>query len=545
MNTPQRAPVRILLVDDLAANLVALKEMLASPEYTLVTAASGREALRCLLEGDFAVILLDVSMPEMNGFEVAEAVKARDRTRGTPIIFLTALRTDVNSIYRAYSAGGVDYLEKPLDAEIVRAKVAVFVELYRHKRDLTLKNEQIARQAELLRESERREQAYRLAELQRESAIRYRNLAESIPQIVWTARPDGGVEYMNARWSEATGMALADAHEEGWLEAVDTPQREAFLIAWRQCLRDRRPFESECRLRRAAGEPRWYLCRALPEVDRDGTIINWLGTFTDIDEAKRASEERALLLERANRAVEIRDEFLSIASHELKTPLTALRLQLQLLQRRLQMGGADDPRTMIEEKLGLVSGAVRRMTDLIDNLLDVTRVAAGVLELDRKETLLNEAVESVIANLTAGHTPEVRLRSVAPVAGYWDRLRIEQVLTNLVSNALKYGDGKPVEVSIAEEPGWAVVSIRDHGIGIRKDKLGTIFDRFERLVGGRQYPGLGLGLYISREIVQAHGGRIEVESAPDYGSSFTVRLPLARPGVADEPAAGPAEPLSS
>ncbi len=177
-------PIDILLVDDRAEDLLALEVVLTDPGLRLVKASSGVEALRCALREDFAVILLDVGMPGLHGFEVAQLIKKRERSRHIPIIFLTAETKDVESIYRGYEVGAVDYILKPIEPDVVRAKVAVFVELHR-------RGEEIRRQADLLQAAERERREAELAELRDATELRYRNLAEAIPQIVWTAQPAG------------------------------------------------------------------------------------------------------------------------------------------------------------------------------------------------------------------------------------------------------------------------------------------------------------------------------------------------------------------
>jgi PAS domain S-box-containing protein len=281
---PAAEPVSILVVDDRRENLIALQAILQAADYHLVTASSGADALTRVLEQDFAVIILDVFMPEMDGFEVARLLKQRERSRDTSIIFLTAVGTEVQFAQRGYSVGAVDYLTKPIDAELLRAKVGVFVELFRRR-------EQVKRQAELLREGERREQELLLAEQRIASERRYRFLTNALPQVVWTARPDGVVDYLNQRWEQLTGLPLEELGDSGWLVAVHPDDVLRCRQLFSEALRTAQPFSVECRLRRADGTYRWHLCRALPEFDAAGHIAAWLGTHTDIADQKRFQEE--------------------------------------------------------------------------------------------------------------------------------------------------------------------------------------------------------------------------------------------------------------
>jgi PAS domain S-box-containing protein len=495
-------PVDILLVDDRQEDLVSLRAVLSRPEYTLVTAQSGEQALRHLLEREFAVILLDVHMPTMNGFELARLIKGRERTRHTPIIFLTADDAELNQIYRGYSAGAVDYLSKPADPDIVSAKVAIFADLFR-------KDRQLLRQAESLHEAERREREIQLAELRLAADKRYRSLAEAIPIMVWTAHPDGTLDYFTRRWSEYTGRGSEESRGDGWLESVHPQDRRRCVKAWTAAVAAGAPFRVECRfLRRADGTYRWHLAQALPERGEDQRIVAWLGTFSDTEELKQA--------------IRARDEFLAVASHELRTPLTALKLRVSSLQRN----------ATVDERLRRgVDAAVRqveRLERLVESLLDVSRITTGHLELERERVDLAELVRDVVERMQGDEQVNgvcVVVDAPARVEGSWDRLRIEQVLVNLLSNALKFGEGKPVDVVLRGDERSATLAVRDRGVGIRAAQQAKIFGQFERVAAKRKEGGLGMGLYISRQIVEAHGGKIGVLSQPGEGSEFSVELP--------------------
>lgn len=239
--------------------------------------------------------------------------------------------------------------------------------------------------------------------------------------------------------------------------------------------------------------------------------------------------DNAKLYEKAQEGIRVRDEFLNIASHELKTPLTSLQLQIQLLLRY----GTKQTRTISQEllhtSLHTSETQVKRLGSLINNLLDVSRISNKKFDLDRERVSLNLLVEEVISRFdetlkASGST--IRVRNGKNVAGQWDRFRLDQVATNLISNAIKYGQGKPIIVEVTEKQSAAVLKVRDQGIGIEEEDAKRIFDRFERSTLAKKYGGLGLGLYITKQIIAAHGGKIEVKSIPNKGSEFTVRLPL-------------------
>jgi PAS domain S-box-containing protein len=508
-NVPESPPetVEVLLVDDRAANLQALEAILKRPDYSLVFAESGEEALRCILDHDFAAMLIDVNMPFMDGFELAATIKRHAHYSTIPILFVTATPADHRHIFEAYRVGAVDYLEKPLDEHVVRSKVAVFVQLHRQRRE-------IARQGERLRILE-------LERIRLEATRRYRNLAEAIPQIVWIATRDGEVEFVNRHWEAATGTPFEESLGARWRSALHEDDLARFDAAWARGVDQGGAIDLECRLATVDGGYRWYLFRASPERE-DGVIARWLGTFTDVDDQKRAEQG-------ARAAIALRDEFLSVASHELRTPLTPLQLQLQSLLRTVRAEGRGDA---AESRIASAIRQTGRLNALVDNLLDVSRISNGRLTLAREDCDLAEVVREVAERF---HEEVTRMNcrltvdAPGPVRAWADRLRMEQVVTNLLSNAVKYAAGALITLQVKEQRDRCVLVVRDEGIGIEAGDLARIFERFERAVPANNYGGLGLGLYIARQIVAAHGGTIHAESTPNEGTTFTVELPrLAR-----------------
>ena len=273
----------ILLVDDRPENLLALEASLEPLGRRLVSATSGEEALRHLLKEEFAVILLDVQMPGLDGFEVARMIKHREATRHVPILFLTAISKDRTHVFRGYETGAVDYIFKPIDADILRSKVSVFLELHEQRQEL-------GRQEELLRQAQ-------VAELEARSEERYRSLADAMPQIVWTAGPDGVADYVNEGWVAFSGLTLAETAHDGWLITLHPDDLQRTTELWEAALRSGTLFETEYRMRRADGTYRWHLARSLPQRSPDGEVIGWVGTCTDIHDRKRAEDAQVLILE--------------------------------------------------------------------------------------------------------------------------------------------------------------------------------------------------------------------------------------------------------
>src|SRR5919197_4531618 len=265
----------VLLVDDRPENLLALEGVLEPLGQNLLYAHSGEDALRQLLLHDVAVILLDVAMPELDGFETASLIKQRERTRHIPIIFVTAISKDEQQVFRGYSAGAVDYVFKPFNPDVLRSKVSVFIELHE-------KNEELRRQAELPKEQE-------LAELRRESEERYRFLAEAQPDQIWTATPHGELDYVNQRALDYFAVSFTEMVEQGWTSVVHPEDLPRTLERWQHSLDTGLPYENELRLRRASdGSYRSHLIRGVPMRDRHGDLVKWFGSNTDIDDRKRA-----------------------------------------------------------------------------------------------------------------------------------------------------------------------------------------------------------------------------------------------------------------
>jgi signal transduction histidine kinase len=283
-----------------------------------------------------------------------------------------------------------------------------------------------------------------------------------------------------------------------------------------------RPLLALAAVSRTIAETKDYSVRAAhtggDEIGLLGGAFNHM--LSEVDRQQKA----------ADRAIQVRDDFLSVASHELKTPLTSLKLQVQglLLLPPQTQTEADTQR--VGTTLNVIQRQITRLDKLIGNLLDVSRIAAGRLVLELTEVDLASVVMEVVSHFEPElqrHQCTLERHIAGPIIGYWDPLRIDQVVTNLISNAIKYGSGKPIELRVDSEAGQARVIVRDHGIGIAAADQHRIFNRFER-AAALGYGGLGLGLYISRQIVVAHSGTVRVESAPDSGSTFTVELPLRR-----------------
>lgn len=521
MSASEAAPAAsILLVDDYPANILALEAILAPLGHELVRAHSGAEALKALLQREFALIIMDVQMPELDGFETATLIKTRDRTRHIPIIFLTAISKDAAHVFKGYEHGAVDYMLKPFDPQILRSKVSVFVELWQ-------RGELLKRHEARLRELERER-------LERQSAQRCEALLEAIPQCVLAMHADGTLWYCNDVWQRYTGLRCDETRVGGW-EAVHPDERERVRSAWCEARAERQPLMCEARLRRARdGEYRWHLIQVLPQFDADGTLHGFIATATDVDEARSARVE----LERISRA---KDEFLATISHELRNPLNAILGWTRML-REGKLDGDKAARA-----LETVERNAAMQAALVEDMLDVSRIITGKLALNVGAVDLGQLVGAAYETVRmAAEAKQIDVRlqlddGVGQASG--DPERLQQVIWNLLSNAIKFTPrGGRVEVRSCRAGSQVELTVRDSGQGIPTDFLPYVFERFRQAdsTTTRVHGGLGLGLAIVRHLVELHGGTVAVHSdGPGQGALFTVRLPLRAVR------AGEAEPASS
>lgn len=286
-------------------------------------------------------------------------------------------------------------------------------------------------------------------------------------------------------------------------------------------------YECECVRVRKDGSRFWAHVVTTALRDEEGRLRGFAKVTRDVTERRKAEEEKERLLRDLKAAVAARDEFLSIASHELKTPLTSVKLNLRALEHRAEKT-VGQPAGAGSRRLVRIHGQIDRLAKLVNSLLDVSRITANRLDFHLEEVDLGEVLQDVLGQFKeeldrAGCA--LHLRTDAGVVGRWDRLRVDQIISNLLSNAIKYGPGKPVEVDLQRLGKSARLVVRDHGIGISERDQERIFDRFERAVSIQHYGGLGLGLWISRQIAEGLGGRITVHSQPGLGSTFVVELP--------------------
>lgn len=555
-------PVEILIVDDRAENLLALEAILEPLGQTLVRAHSGDEALRLLLTHDFAMILLDVQMPGINGFETARLIKSRERTKYIPIIFLTAISKDEEYVFEGYSVGAVDYMSKPFQPDILRSKVNVFVDLYQKQR-------QLATQQDLLRESEKRDLELRHMREIYESEARFSEIVGSAMDAIIVFDAEGAVSLFNAAAERMFGTPPA--------KAVGANVGTFFPERVRQETLDR-----VCRMSSGTGadegaEPAEHML-ALTGLRESGerfpieaTVscldVRGRRTYTlivrDISERNRVEHElheqaeslakammelkslneelgeRQLELERAMAA---RSRFYASMSHELRTPINAVLGYSTLLLENIY-GPLNEKQA---EGITRTHKAAKHLLELVNDVLDLSKIEAGKIELRLQPVNFPHLIDDLFVTvrpladqygspLTLEHEGE-------PLTIVSDPRRLRQILLNLLSNAIKFGRGKPIAVRSRRGPEEGVIlEVSDEGEGIAAADLEKIFDEFVQLGKTQLTEGTGLGLPISRRLAEMLNGRLDVQSEVGVGSTFQLTLPAS----AEIPGARPSKFVDS
>ncbi len=338
----------------------------------------------------------------------------------------------------------------------------------------------------------------------------FKFLADNIPVIVWTAKADGDADYFNKQWYEYTGLGIEESKGTGAQKALHPDDADSAIKAWKTAIENKTSFHWEYRIRKASdGTFRWHIGKGEPFKDGAGNIIAWFGTSMDIEDQKKELEKK--------------DEFISMASHELKTPLSSLKGYVQLIGRQTTLPA---PVNKYVEK---ANESINKLQHLINNLLDVSKIEAGKLKFTIEVFNLADSIHSCIedSNHIYG-TYEIKadVDPDLPVLGNSERL--EQVLMNLIGNAVKYSpDHKEITVCGERKNNTIVVSVTDGGIGLAEEDQMKVFERFYRVNSDKFSSGLGMGLYISSEIIKEHNGKMEIKSKPKQGATFSFSLPLA------------------
>lgn len=516
--------VNILLVDDDESSLLAIETVLGTLQQRLFKARSGRDALRLLLQHEFAAILLDVKMPEMDGFECARLIREREKSARTPIIFLTGIDEGGPPVFHAYEVGAVDYLVKPIEPAILRGKLQVFVEL-------ALKTREVKRVADELRAAQQQAHQRELLEREKEAALEQQRWLEAVLDTLPSPLMLLDAGTTTPRFANRAALALAHGVFAG------RPVPETLTLrngAGQPITAEHLPLAVAARGETLRGElysfetkdtagAMFAFSERLPPLHGRGetTLIN----LQDVTVLKRAEDELRVTLQS-------REDFLAVGSHELRTPITALKFQV-----RNAIKSWDRPETLRNPAghalsyLRQVQGSVDRLARLSEYLLDVSRLSSSGLLLKREHLELAELAREVALrpSTDGAWTPSsITFKIDGDTHGWWDRARVDQLMTNLIENARKYAPG-PLEIELSGDDDAVRFVLKDHGPGIPADALPRLFNRFARARAPEDTRGFGLGLWIVSQLAQHHGGSVHAESPPGQGARFVVKLPRGAP----------------
>lgn len=518
----------ILIVDDKPENIFSLKSLLTLHKFEVDTAESGEEALKKVLDRNYSLIILDVQMPGMDGFEVAEALSGFNKAKDTPIIFLSAVNTDKRFITKGYTSGGTDYVTKPVDPDILLLKVRTFYKL--SEQTYQLKNIHLSLQKEIdLRKQAQNEQTIIMQEL--------RAVMESLPQIAFTVSKEGEIEYVNEKWY--------DYSEQKGTFPVHHPDDEHVCRAWEKSFAKGLEFSNEIRIRKVSTRKyRYYLLKITP-VRQDNGIAKWVGTFTDIHRQKTLNDilehrvkqrTKDLVVKNKELAMSNHElqQFAWVASHDLKEPLRKIQTFNYLVKDKYL---ASDSEASLYLNRAIKSS--KRMSELIDNLLQYSRLSAEpIFEKIELGTLLQDILSDLEVAIKEKNAT-VKIDEMPLIDAVPSQIR--QVFQNLISNSLKFSKqgvdplititseyifGKESESENHEKGPLCRITISDNGIGFDEKFKEKIFVIFQRLHSRDSYEGTGIGLAITKKIIEKHNGTITAISKENEGTRFIITLPL-------------------
>ncbi|HVK98023.1 MAG TPA: response regulator [Flavisolibacter sp.] len=503
----------ILIVDDRQENIFSLKTVLDQHGFSTDSALSGEEALKKVLQNEYALILLDVQMPGMDGFEVAEAISSLNKTKDIPIIFLSAVNRHKKFITKGFESGAVEYLTKPVDPDILILKVRNFYRLYE--------------KTHALKETER---------ALKETVNELHSTLESLPQIAFTADKDGRIEFVNKQW-----YLYASSKEEFPQTA---PGEKPLKNDWLEQIASGEAVEKEVYIKLEDSDTyQYHLLRATPIIV-NGSLTKWVGTFTNIHEQKLLNEElerrvaeRTHELLEINRELEITNndlhQFTFVASHDLKEPLRKIHFYGHLIKEK----AVTDATT--QKYLDKILRSSGRMSNLISDLLSFARLSQSeIFELTDINSIVNEIIQD-LELIIQEKNAVIQIEELPQIQVVPSLMR--QLFQNLIGNALKFTKpgvaplikitseyiNQPYIDSPATDDGlYCRICISDNGIGFDEKYSDKIFTLFQRLNAREEYEGTGIGLAIAKKIVDKHNGIITPKSKPGEGTTFLIILPV-------------------
>ena len=491
---------KILIVDDRQENLIALRQVLGSVEVEVIEAGSGNEALAATLDHQFALAILDVMMPEMSGFELAQHLRGDENTRLLPVIFITAAYPDELHISNGYQSGGVDYIVKPYAPEILLAKVRVFLELDRQRQELKNANLVLGR------------------------------AVEQSPVSILITDTQGVIQHANPKQCSLTGYTAEEliGQKPSIFKSGEMPP-ETYQSLW-NTLFSGNAWRGVLHNKKKDGSLFWEQATISPVRNNAGEIIQYVAVKEDISDRVRMEHELRHAQEAAECASQAKLRFLQVMSHELRTPLNAIMGALQLSE----LDRAYDPEMTASAKTALFS-----MLDMIDNILETSRLESTEYSLAKTPVQLELLMTTLgrmfsVAAQNKGLNIRMILADDLPRRILIDGVHLKQIIAHLLSNALKFTEQGTLEVRVSSEKETTPerpllkIEVQDSGIGIDADKQQLIFGLFTQVDDSltRSYGGIGLGLYLTKRLVELMGGSITLQSTVGVGTTVTIRLPL-------------------
>ncbi len=518
-----KGSVDILIVDDRPDGLLALEAVLKGIGDHVVKASSGREALALLPEHEFAVILLDVQMPDLDGFETAKFIKEDERGKQVPIIFITAIDKEKTHVYRGYHSGAVDYIFKPFNPDILRFKVATFVDLCRMRK-------QVEDQSQRLLEIEKKEREFRITQLQLQNLQRYRNLADAIPHMVWKAQSNGTMDYVNEYWCKYTGLTEEQSKGRGWQSQLHPEDLKKLMIRWAGAEASRENVEMECRIRRADHSYRWHLIRFVPELESDIQLC-WIGTCTDIHELKEAKEMLVQLNDSLETKVDERTRELYAINEALQSAQKEIveisEKERSRLGQDLHDGLAQElagacfiiqsiKNHMNEEDVMKTEKSVVTALQLLKNAQEnCRRLARNLYPIELERYGLPMAMKEIAMTATKIFDTHCEFVLEGPEPADDNEIvktQLYRIVQEAVQNAVRHSKAKQVRITMSNFVNELVLQVQDDGIGMAE-----------------QESSQGMGFRIMRHRAQMIGAVLSVSSKVQKGTLIRCVWSRSRP----------------
>jgi PAS domain S-box-containing protein len=537
MNSESATRPQILIVDDQPANLLALRRLLEHHDADVFEATSGNAALGLALDHDFALALVDVNMPVMNGYEVAELMRGAPLTRNVPVIFLTAAYADETHRRRGYLAGAVDYIEKPIEPVILNTKVHIFLELYNYRHQFQRAT------VSLTTDIKRSEEAIK------ESEQYLKTIIDLLPEATMVIDQRGRVQHWNRAMEQMTGVPAADMIGKGNFEyalpfygnrrpiLADLMLRpDDFVVEYYPDIEVHGDtIVAEEPVPRSDGNPVFLRGAASVVCDSKGLIVGAIETIFDLTDRKRLEEALTDAKEAADRANNAKSRFLAAMSHELRTPLNSILAFSEVIQSQM-FGPTGHPH--YSEYAGYIHRSGQHLLNLINDILDISKIEAGKMELEFRSlpvSCIFRDVTRLIQETAQKHRLGLAIEPIADSLVLWaDERAIKQILFNLSSNAIKFtpAGGRIALAALAMKDG-VNIQVSDTGIGIPEDQIARVAKPFEQIDNRytRTKGGTGLGLSLVQGLVNLHGGSLNIESRLGVGTTVTVWLPSAPPAT--------------